>query len=43
MQAVLYNGYGSAREVLRVAEVDRPEPGPGEVRVRVEALRGQPD
>jgi NADPH2:quinone reductase len=37
MQAVLYNGYGSAREVLRVAEVDRPEPGPGEVRVRVEA------
>ncbi|HEY1618124.1 MAG TPA: NADPH:quinone reductase [Streptosporangiaceae bacterium] len=37
MQAVLYNGYGSAREVLRVAEVDQPEPGPGEVRVRVEA------
>ena len=28
---------GPAAEVLRVAEVDRPEPGPGEVRVRVHA------
>ena len=24
-----------AREVLRIAEIERPEPGPGEVRVRV--------
>jgi NADPH2:quinone reductase len=32
----LYEQYGSAREVLRVEEVERPEPGPGEVRVRIE-------
>jgi NADPH:quinone reductase len=37
MRAALYDRYGTAREVLRVAEVDRPEPGPGEVRVKVEA------
>ena len=29
-------GSGQAREVLRVEDVERPEPGPGEVRVRVE-------
>jgi NADPH2:quinone reductase len=33
----VYRGTGSAREVLRVEEVDRPEPGPGEVLVRVRA------
>jgi NADPH:quinone reductase len=37
MRAALYDRYGAAREVLRVEEVDRPEPGPGEVRVKVEA------
>jgi NADPH2:quinone reductase len=37
MRAALYDRYGAAREVLRVEEVDRPEPGPGEVRVRIEA------
>jgi NADPH:quinone reductase len=36
MRAALYDTLGSARDVLRVADVDRPEPGPGEVRVRVE-------
>jgi NADPH:quinone reductase len=36
MRAALYDQYGSAREVLRVEEVERPEPGPGEVRVRIE-------
>jgi NADPH:quinone reductase len=36
MRAALYERYGPAREVLRVADVQRPEPGPGEVRVRVE-------
>ncbi len=36
MRAALYDRYGEARDVLRVAEIDRPEPGPGEVRVRVE-------
>jgi NADPH2:quinone reductase len=36
MKAALYESTGSAREVLRVAEIDRPEPGPGQVRVRIE-------
>jgi NADPH:quinone reductase len=39
VKAALYDRYGPAAEVLRVAEVDRPEPGPGEVRVKV-ALSG---
>jgi NADPH2:quinone reductase len=37
MRAALYDRYGPAREVLRVEEIGRPEPGPGEVRVRIEA------
>ena len=37
MRAALYEDYGPAREVLRVEEIERPEPGPGEVRVRIEA------
>jgi NADPH2:quinone reductase len=36
MKAALYDRHGTARDVLRVEEVDRPEPGPGEVRVKVE-------
>jgi NADPH:quinone reductase len=36
MKAALYERYGAAADVLRVADVDRPEPGPGEVRVRIE-------
>ena len=36
MKAALYDRYGPAREVLRVEDVERPEPGPGEVRVRVQ-------
>jgi NADPH2:quinone reductase len=36
MRAALYDRHGSTREVLRVENVERPEPGPGEVRVRVE-------
>jgi NADPH:quinone reductase len=36
MRAALYDRHGPAREVLRVEDVQRPEPGPGEVRVRVE-------
>src|ERR1039457_5872640 len=35
MKAAVYDRYGSASEVLRVVEVERPEPGPGEVRVKV--------
>jgi NADPH:quinone reductase len=36
MRAALYDRYGAAREVLRVEDVAQPEPGPGEVRVKVE-------
>jgi NADPH:quinone reductase len=36
MRAAVYDSHGSAADVLRVTEIDRPEPGPGEVRVRIE-------
>ena len=36
MRAALYDRHGAAREVLRVEQVDRPEPGPGEVRVKLQ-------
>jgi NADPH2:quinone reductase len=35
MRAVWYERQGDARDVLVTGEVDRPSPGPGEVRVRV--------
>src|SRR5450755_2362988 len=35
MQAAYYERNGSAREVLRVAEVEAPKPAPGEVRVKL--------
>ncbi len=35
MKAVRYERYGPAAEVLRVDEVERPSPGPGEVLVKV--------
>ena len=35
VKAALYDRTGPAGEVLRIEEVDRPEPGPGEVRVRL--------
>ncbi|HWS72028.1 MAG TPA: NADPH:quinone reductase, partial [Thermoanaerobaculia bacterium] len=37
MRAAYYEAKGPAREVLRVGELERPEPAPGEVRVRVHA------
>jgi NADPH:quinone reductase len=37
MRAAVYRGTGAARDVLRVEEVARPEPGPSEVLVRVHA------
>jgi NADPH2:quinone reductase len=37
MKAALYRDMGQAAEVFGVEEVDRPEPGPGEVLVRVHA------
>jgi NADPH:quinone reductase len=35
MRAAIYRATGPARDVLRAEEVQRPEPGPGEVLVRV--------
>src|SRR5450759_1616586 len=35
MRAAYYEQNGSAREVLRVAEVETPKAGPGEVRVKL--------
>jgi NADPH2:quinone reductase len=35
MRAAVYDRTGKASEVLRIEEIERPEPGPGEVRVRV--------
>jgi NADPH:quinone reductase len=35
MQAAFYETTGPAREVLHVGQIELPEPGPGEVRVRV--------
>lgn len=37
MKAALFERTGPAKDVLRVEEVDTPEPGPGEVRVRISA------
>ena len=39
MRAAYYEKNGAAREVLHVAEVETPQPGPGEVRVKLEDLR----
>jgi NADPH:quinone reductase len=36
MLAALYDRHGPAAEVLRVVEVERPDPGPGQVRVRMQ-------
>src|SRR5690348_16906513 len=36
MRAALFDRHGAAREVLRVEDLERPEPGPGEMRVKVE-------
>lgn len=35
MRAAVYERTGPAGQVLRIADVPRPEPGPGEVRVRI--------
>lgn len=37
MRAVVQRGYGRPEDVLRLAEVPRPEPRPGEVLVRIRA------
>ena len=37
MKAIVFDRFGEPGEVLRVAEVPTPEPGPGEVRVRMTA------
>jgi NADPH2:quinone reductase len=35
MRVAYYMKLGSARDVLRIGEVDTPSPGPGDIRVRV--------
>jgi enoyl reductase len=40
-RAVVFHGYGGP-EVLRVVDLEIPEPGPGQVRVRVKAAGVQP-
>ena len=37
MHAAFYSKLGSATEVLRVGEQPTPEPGPGEVRVKLQS------
>lgn len=37
MKAVLHDVYGPPEQVLRLDEIDRPEPGPAEVLIRVRA------
>ena len=34
MRALIHDTFGDPAEVLHVADVETPEPGPGEVRVR---------
>src|SRR5580658_7853662 len=36
MRAAVYDEIGASADVLRVEEVECPEPGPGEVRIRIE-------
>jgi NADPH2:quinone reductase len=36
MRAALYREFGTAREVLELCDIDTPEPGPGEVLVRLQ-------
>lgn len=42
MLAVWYERQGAARDVLQYGELDTPEPGPGEVRVRLRASAVNP-
>lgn len=36
MRAVIYRSFGAPEDVLEIEEFDTPEPGPGEVRVRIQ-------
>ena len=38
MRAWVVREYGAPTDVLRLDEVDEPEPGPGEVQIAVEAI-----
>ena len=42
MRAVWYEAYGPAREALKFGELEAPEPGAGEVRVRLRASGANP-
>jgi len=37
MKAAYYEGFGAAKDVLRIGDVQTPDPGPGEVLVRLRA------
>ena len=37
MKAALYREFGAAQDVLVIEDIDKPEPGPGEVLVQVHA------
>lgn len=43
MRAIVQDGYGPSDRVLRLAEIDRPEPGDDEVLIRVRATSVHPD
>ena len=38
MQAILIRAYGAWRDVMKLEEIERPTPGPGEVLVAVHAV-----
>lgn len=42
MQAIRYSRYGAPRDVLRIEEVDAPDPAEGEVLLRVHAASANP-
>ena len=42
MRAAWYEAYGPAADVLQLGEMDDPEPGPGEVRVKIAASSVNP-
>jgi NADPH:quinone reductase-like Zn-dependent oxidoreductase len=39
MRAAWFEEFGAAGDVLQIGEIDTPEPGPGEVLVRLHAPR----
>jgi len=42
MRAMVHHRFGSASEVLQIADIEKPEPGPGQLLVRVKASSANP-